>query len=461
LSRHSSSGTAAGAGFTRHASRLVVANPYRQRDGIQALSNNALAAAVNIVVRMCAANQPGGRLAHYRRNSVLVEADFPEFRLGFGLHIGYAVEGAIGTHLKIDASYLSPSVNATARLESATRMYDVDIIVSEQFAQCLSAAAQNTLRLIDRVLLKGVASPMSLFTFDWDRATALSILRGGGGVPRPAPAAWVARHALVSSQMGLAAAIGNLDGAGSVDGIRELLPASSPGATTDADSSSGAVSFAASPAVPRPALPRLSIVASPASPPAAAPPPSSTAPPPATTSPLCPPRIAIPLASHNSGGAAAEVGGSSASPTPVFVSRATSIALPAATLAAQVGRAPGQRHQRRIVPYVHMDTGGGGGGDTGLRDAMGRQLITELSRLQPESAYPTAFFEHAEAAVGYYVGDPTVDWEAARQHARLALELRPRDGPLTMQLAYMDKVGVGESKSAPPWWQGYRPFDSK
>ena len=41
--------------------------------------------------------------------------------MGFGLHVGWAIEGSIGSHFKIDASYLSPNVNIAARLEAATR----------------------------------------------------------------------------------------------------------------------------------------------------------------------------------------------------------------------------------------------------------------------------------------------------------------------------------------------------
>ena len=33
-----------------------------------------------------------------------------EVQLGFGLHLGWAIEGAIGSHFKIDASYLGPHV---------------------------------------------------------------------------------------------------------------------------------------------------------------------------------------------------------------------------------------------------------------------------------------------------------------------------------------------------------------
>ena len=29
--------------------------------------------------------------------------------MGFGLHVGWAIEGAIGSEYKIDASYLSPN----------------------------------------------------------------------------------------------------------------------------------------------------------------------------------------------------------------------------------------------------------------------------------------------------------------------------------------------------------------
>ena len=40
-----------------------------------------------------------------------------------GLHMGWAIEGAIGSNRKIDASYLSPHVNTTEFLESSTKAY--------------------------------------------------------------------------------------------------------------------------------------------------------------------------------------------------------------------------------------------------------------------------------------------------------------------------------------------------
>jgi class 3 adenylate cyclase len=51
-------------------------------------------------------------------------------KLGLGLHIGWAIEGAIGSYYKIDASYLSPNVNMASRLEAATKQYGVPLLIS-------------------------------------------------------------------------------------------------------------------------------------------------------------------------------------------------------------------------------------------------------------------------------------------------------------------------------------------
>jgi len=48
--------------------------------------------------------------------------------LGFGLHIGWAIEGAIGSTFKIDASYLSPNVNMANILEASTKDYGTALL---------------------------------------------------------------------------------------------------------------------------------------------------------------------------------------------------------------------------------------------------------------------------------------------------------------------------------------------
>lgn len=51
-------------------------------------------------------------------------------KMGFGLHVGWAIEGPIGSEFKIDASYLGPHVNMASRLEGATKEYGTGILIT-------------------------------------------------------------------------------------------------------------------------------------------------------------------------------------------------------------------------------------------------------------------------------------------------------------------------------------------
>lgn len=85
-------------------------------------------------------------------------------RMGFGLHFGWAIEGAIGSEFKIDASYLSPHVNIAARLEAATKQYGVAMLISGDFTSLLSEKVKMVTREIDTVTVKGSKKPLQLYT---------------------------------------------------------------------------------------------------------------------------------------------------------------------------------------------------------------------------------------------------------------------------------------------------------
>eukprot|EP00825_Cyclidium_porcatum_P029678 TRINITY_DN31623_c0_g1_i3.p1 TRINITY_DN31623_c0_g1~~TRINITY_DN31623_c0_g1_i3.p1 ORF type:complete len:481 (-),score=49.52 TRINITY_DN31623_c0_g1_i3:210-1652(-) len=91
-----------------------------------------------------------------------------KFYLGFGLHLGWGIEGAIGSEYKIDASYLSPNVNLASRLEYATKQYGCQLLISGQVYRMLSDITQNEIRHLDRVTVKGSKTPMDLYTCDFD-----------------------------------------------------------------------------------------------------------------------------------------------------------------------------------------------------------------------------------------------------------------------------------------------------
>jgi class 3 adenylate cyclase len=106
-------------------------------------------------------------ILNYRKDPALQER-IPNYtvQMGFGLHQGWAIEGAIGSFFKIDASYLSPNVNMASRLEYATKQYGVPILVSGPFQQICSTPIKRFLREIDRVTVKGSTLPIQLFTVD-------------------------------------------------------------------------------------------------------------------------------------------------------------------------------------------------------------------------------------------------------------------------------------------------------
>ena len=74
-------------------------------------------------------------------------------QLGFGLHAGRAVEGAIGSQRKLDATYLSEAVELSEYLESSTKKYGVNILMSGSFLKLLHPNVSQMCRKIDHIFL--------------------------------------------------------------------------------------------------------------------------------------------------------------------------------------------------------------------------------------------------------------------------------------------------------------------
>mmetsp|Transcript_9285 Transcript_9285/g.21797 ORF Transcript_9285/g.21797 Transcript_9285/m.21797 type:complete len:978 (+) Transcript_9285:158-3091(+) len=109
-------------------------------------------------------------LASYRQHPGL------QFRLGptcrvnvsFGLHAGWAVEGAVGSEFKIDASYLSPHVSIATNIERATHVYGVSLVLAESVVDLCNKKVARNCRLIDRCNITGSKDPLKLYCVDLD-----------------------------------------------------------------------------------------------------------------------------------------------------------------------------------------------------------------------------------------------------------------------------------------------------
>lgn len=125
--------------------------------------------AVLSLVNMVGSIARSETLQKYKNNKGLQAriADYSGVKMGFGLHVGWAIEGPIGSEYKIDASYLGPDVHMASRLEAATKGYGTGMLITEDLYE-LMTENKHHLRCIDRVISEEGAKPMNLYTVDLD-----------------------------------------------------------------------------------------------------------------------------------------------------------------------------------------------------------------------------------------------------------------------------------------------------
>lgn len=119
--------------------------------------------------------------ARKRLQTKLKNRPGPVVQMGFGLHAGKAVQGAIGSERKIDATYVSEAVERAEFLESSTKKYGLKMLMSDSFYRLLHPNTRRRCRKVDQILLRdddddeesendgGLHGEiMELFTFDMD-----------------------------------------------------------------------------------------------------------------------------------------------------------------------------------------------------------------------------------------------------------------------------------------------------
>lgn len=117
------------------------------------------------IMKMYAEINRSWNLVKYVRNERL-QARIANYKvkLGYGLHYGWAIEGAIGSHFKVDVSYLSPHVNMAAWLEGNTKDYGVPLLLSHEFTELLSEPVRKMTRMIDVFKFPGSDDINKLYT---------------------------------------------------------------------------------------------------------------------------------------------------------------------------------------------------------------------------------------------------------------------------------------------------------
>ena len=96
-------------------------------------------------------------------DSERIAAGEPVVRFGVGLHTGDVVLGAIGLPERSDYTAIGDTVNTASRMESLTKEFRVDSVVSEETAEHLDGA-RETLAPLGEATVRGKVAKLRVFT---------------------------------------------------------------------------------------------------------------------------------------------------------------------------------------------------------------------------------------------------------------------------------------------------------
>ncbi|MCU7549607.1 GAF domain-containing protein [Chitinophagaceae bacterium LB-8] len=96
-------------------------------------------------------------------NSEQVLKKLPAIQVGIGMHTGPLIMGIIGDGHRLAPAMISDTVNTAARIESLTKFYKADILLSEATLQALDNQEDFLFRYLGLVQLKGKKAPTGIF----------------------------------------------------------------------------------------------------------------------------------------------------------------------------------------------------------------------------------------------------------------------------------------------------------
>ena len=95
-------------------------------------------------------------------NTKKIHKNLPDIRMGVGMHTGPLIMGITGDKNRLDATTISDAVNTASRIESLTKYYKVNILLSEITLQQILHPENFHLRYLGKVQVKGKQSSIGI-----------------------------------------------------------------------------------------------------------------------------------------------------------------------------------------------------------------------------------------------------------------------------------------------------------
>lgn len=90
-------------------------------------------------------------------------------KVGIGLNTGRLMLGTVGGKNRMDGTVISDAVNLGARVEGMTKMYGIDLLITEHTYKKLAQPTDYKIRMIDKVKVSGKTKPVTVYeVFDGD-----------------------------------------------------------------------------------------------------------------------------------------------------------------------------------------------------------------------------------------------------------------------------------------------------